>query len=89
MKAVCHLYAQYAESLPMSDCTWDRLNATQSYRILPLGTILEHGVLRLFLSKGARITHAEDPAINFGKPGRESAMLDNLDGEWVKRRAHS
>jgi hypothetical protein len=48
LKKHCRLFADYVEHSQNQSWLWQRLTATEATRIVALGTIAEHGLLRLF-----------------------------------------
>jgi hypothetical protein len=73
----CKLFEQYVEHPQNQSWLWDRLTDTEANRIVALGTIAEHGLLRLFARRGLEV--------------RIQGVQPNLSacpgGSWVKRYA--
>jgi hypothetical protein len=51
----CDLYERYVEHPKAQAWTWERLTASNSERIVAMGSIAEHGLLRLFASRGCSV----------------------------------
>jgi len=77
------LFSEFVESTQATDWLWRRVAGSQASALVALGTVAEHGVLRLFARhlQNARIRDSQDATIQF------SAMSDNF--RWPLRYAHN
>lgn len=74
-----HVFQEYVDQ--NNDWTWQRFVNSQASKIVALGTITEHGLLRLFQAKGFTITEEGHPdAVHLPACHTKSA-------EWVRRYA--
>ena len=73
------VFEQYAENKTQADWTWRRITESQANRIVALGYIAEHGLLRLFARHGMQIQVSNGSA----PPLRINAFPDG-SGRWVK-----
>jgi hypothetical protein len=73
----CPLYERYVEHPVNRQWLWERLTRGQAGRIVVLGTIAEHGLLRLFERQGCAIVVG----------GAKHGLGQNDAGAWVKRYA--
>jgi hypothetical protein len=74
--AVFHPYVEHND---VQQWTWARLTKGQAKRIVALGTIAEHGLLRLFARFGCRIRHSSKETF--------CQLHDRPEGDWVTRYA--
>lgn len=72
-------FERYAEHDASHRWTWDRLISGQARRVIALGTIAEHGLLRLFARAGCRIHQSIS--------GAECRLRPYPLGCWVRRYA--
>lgn len=74
------VFTRYVESVQPASWTWERILSSQAVEIIALGRIAEHGLLRLFASKGMRIQN---------DAGAEFVLLKSRGGSWVSEYADS
>lgn len=79
----CDIFDRYLRSATASDWLWRRVSEGQARRIVALGSIAEHGLLRLFQSRGRSIYLGNRGPIEFSKES-----LTSTDGKWVGRYAY-
>jgi hypothetical protein len=79
----CDIFEKYVQSASASEWLWRRVSAGQARRIVALGSIAEHGLLRLFQRRGQSIFLGNRGPIEFPAKSLESA-----DGKWVGRYAY-
>lgn len=75
------IYAQYVESQIVEDWTWRRITDCGAMCIVALGTIAEHGLLRLFNRKKISIKDYRN--------SERLALRDYNNGKWVAHYAGS
>jgi hypothetical protein len=84
-------YVRYAENRPAANWLWHRFVHSGAKRIVALGHVAEHGLLRMFAKRGMRISERQTEltinqadnrwATKYADPGRQlSYWLDN--GTW-------
>jgi hypothetical protein len=78
VRAAPAIFARYVEHPKAREWTWQRIVSSEAAKIIALGTIAEHGLLRVFDFK--QMTIVDDTGIKF-TPARST------DGLWVKRYA--
>lgn len=74
------VFALYVENAQPASWTWERILSSQAVEIIALGRIAEHGLLRLFASKGMSIRN---------DAGAEFALSKSKGGSWVSEYADS
>ena len=70
------IFEIYAENDHSRQWTWNRLTAGRAGRVVALGTIAEHGLLRLFAHVGCLIRHTAS--------GRECRLRPHPAGGWLR-----
>jgi hypothetical protein len=81
-KSAHHLFSRYVESPVPRGWLWSRLVDSEASAVIALGTVAEHGLLRLFVAKlgEPRIVDSLDPSIKFVASDGDS---------WPRNYAHS
>jgi len=97
-KQAHHIFSKYVESSPSADWLWRRVVESQAGRIIVLGGIAEHGLLRLFHRRGMAIQTSDAIAIWTPHQGVTNGLRSTLWparyadasrqlGHWVSSRA--
>ncbi len=88
-------FARYVESGASASWTWERFVSSRAFRIVALGTIAEHGLLRLFHDRGLQIRAVGSTASWTSKPGTTGRwVLQYADpkrqlGSWIAKDAQT
>lgn len=77
------LFTKYVESQTQNDWLWRRVLGSEANTVLTLGTVAEHGILRLFSRnlRDALISDSSDPTIRFSS--------NPIDYKWPARHANA
>ena len=81
VKKACDVFEKYVDSCIIPPWTWKRINEGAARRIIALGTIAEHGLLRLFQRHGFTITDKVSK--------KRCEMRHRENGSWVSHYADS
>jgi hypothetical protein len=79
----CDVFDKYVQSAAASEWLWRRVSEGQARRIVALGSIAEHGLLRLFQRRGRLIYLGSRGPMEFPKE-----VLESTDGKWVRHYAY-
>jgi hypothetical protein len=83
IRAHCDVFDKYVQSLSASEWLWRRVSEGHARRIVALGSVAEHGLLRLFQRRGRSIRLGGLGPIEFPKD-----VLESTGGKWVGRYAY-
>jgi hypothetical protein len=84
IRAHCNVFDKYVEqSASASEWLWRRVSEGRARRIVALGSVAEHGLLRLFQRRGRSIYLGGQGPVEFPKK-----RLESLEGKWVGRYAY-
>jgi hypothetical protein len=78
IRDACATFVKYVESDTPSEWLWRRISGGKARRLVALGSIAEHGLLRLFQRRGFSIYLKDLGPIAF-----PDAVLKANDGKWV------
>ena len=82
------IFARYVEAKTPEAWLWRRLSGGSALRVLALGTVAEHGLLRLFQRKGMAIYLHRATRPEVGPLTFLPADLRDLSGSWVRPHAY-
>jgi hypothetical protein len=74
----CDVFDKYVRSASASEWLWRRVSEGRARRIVALGSVAEHGLLRLFQRHGRSIYIGGHGPMEFPKD-----VLESTDGKWV------
>lgn len=83
IRAHCDVFDKYVQSPSASEWLWRRVSEGHARRIVALGSVAEHGLLRLFQRRGRSIYFGGLGPIEFPKD-----VLESTAGKWVGRYAY-
>ena len=78
IRAHCDVFDKYVRTASASDWLWRRVSDGNARRIVALGSVAEHGLLRLFQRRGRSIYLGGIGPVEFPKD-----TLESTDGKWV------
>ena len=78
------IFSRYVESETPADWLWRRLTGGTAVRLVALGTVAEHGLLRLFQRRGMEIYLGQLGPFSFSE-----ADLRDTSGSWLKVHAYT
>jgi hypothetical protein len=82
------VFARYVEAKTPEAWLWRRLSGGSALRVVALGTVAEHGLLRLFQRKGLAIYLHRTTQPEVGPLTFSPADLRDVSGSWVKVHAY-